>query len=592
MSNNLDGSKSVSGNVWKFREFDERAAKALSQQFGESHGLSEILCKVLAARGVHIHNAEHYLSPNLKNSLPDPLHYKDMERAANRVADAVQQHEKIAIFGDYDVDGATAASVLKRFFTDCGADSIIHIPDRIEEGYGPNEKAIQGLWDKGARVLITVDCGTVSYEPLAAAKRIGFATIVVDHHIGGELLPEAFAVINPNRLDETSEHKHLAACGMSFMLAVAVSTVLRSRGYFKDRPEPNLLKLLDLVALGTICDVMPLHGINRAFVTQGVKILAQRGNLGLAALADVAGLSEKPGVFHLGFMLGPRINAGGRIGEASLGARLLTTSDPEEAKEIAQVLNKLNEERRAIESLVEIEATKIVERDGIDTPLIMPVGYGWHQGVVGIVASRLKDRFHKPVAVVTINDGIAKASSRSIPGVDLGAAIASARDVGLLLTGGGHAMAAGFTAEESKLPALREFLYERLRSQVSGTGERCIKLDGVLGITGITTGLATELGKAAPYGTGNSEPRFVISNVRLVDCKELGNNNLRLIFDDGGLGSKAKLFAVAFRVMEGPLGQYFTSSVGHKMNIAARIRLSQWQGRDRVETQIDDAMPA
>ena len=588
MSNNLDGSKSVSGNVWKFREFDERAAKALSQQFG----FSELLAKVLAARGVHIHNAEHYLSPNLKNSLPDPLHYKDMEKAANRVADAIMRGEKIAVFGDYDVDGATAASVLKRFFTDCGADSIIYIPDRIEEGYGPNEKAIQALWDRGARVLITVDCGTVSYEPLAAAKRIGFDTIVVDHHIGGEILPEAHSVINPNRYDETTEHRHLAACGVSFMLAIAVNTILRARGYFENKPEPNLMKLLDLVALGTICDVMPLHGINRAFVAQGLKILAQRGNIGLAALSDVAGLSEKPGVFHLGFMLGPRINAGGRIGEASLGARLLTTSDANEARDIALVLNKLNDERRAIESMVEEEATKVVERDGTDFPLIMPVGYGWHQGVVGIVASRLKERLNKPVAVVTINDGIAKASSRSIPGVDLGAAIASARDSGLLLTGGGHAMAAGFTAEEGKLPELREFLFERLRSQVANSGERSLSLDGVVSITGLNTQLATDLAKAAPYGTGNSEPRFVISNIRLVDCKELGNSNLRLIFDDGGVGSKAKIFAVSFRAMENPLGMFFLQGIGKRMNVAARIRLSQWQGKDRVETQVDDAQLA
>ncbi len=592
MSNNLDGSKSVSGNVWKFREYDERAAKALSQQFG----FSELLAKVLAARGVNIHNAEHYLSPNLKHSLPDPLHYKDMEKAANRVADAVIAREKIAIFGDYDVDGATASSVLKRFFTELGADSMIHIPDRIEEGYGPNEKAIQGLWDKGARVLITVDCGTVSYEPLAAAKRIGFDAIVVDHHIGGELLPEAHSVINPNRLDETSEHKHLAACGMSFMLAVAVKTVLKARGYFEKNPEPNLFNLLDLVALGTICDVMPLHGINRAFVAQGIKILAQRTNIGLAALADVAGLSEKPGVFHLGFMLGPRINAGGRIGEASLGARLLTTSDPEEAREIAQILNKLNDERRAIESMVEEEASRIVEREmengGHDFPLIMPVGNGWHQGVVGIVASRLKERYHKPVAVVTINDGIAKASSRSIPGVDLGAAIASARDVGLLLTGGGHAMAAGFTAEAGKLPELRDFLFERLREQVARNFERSLTLDGVVGITALNTNLANDLAKASPYGTGNSEPRFIISNIRLVDAKELGNNNIRLIFDDGGLGSKAKIYAVSFRALETPLGQFFLSSVGKRMNVAARIRLSQWQGKDRVETQVDDAQLA
>lgn len=585
MSNLLEVEKSVSGHKWKFRECDDRQVKTLMEAFG----FSELLAKVLVARGISKDNAEDYLRPSIKNLLPDPLHYMDMKRAAERLAKAVVDGEKIAIFGDYDVDGATSSSLLKRFFNQINAKAVIYIPDRIEEGYGPNGKAIQHLWDIGCKILITVDCGTVSYEPLAIAKSIGFDTIVVDHHMGGDLLPEAHSVINPNRLDETTEHRYLCAAGVSFMLAIAVNSELRKMGYYQTHPEPNLLKLLDLVALGTICDVMPLQGANRAFVSQGLKIIASRSNTGLAALADISGLAEKPGVFHLGFMLGPRINAGGRIGEASLGARLLTTDDPLEAKEIAQKLNQLNSERRAIEMQVEEEATKIVEALHLDDPFIMPVGHGWHQGVVGIVASRMKDRYYKPTAVVTINNGIAKASARSIHGVDLGAAIASARDLGLTLTGGGHAMAAGFTAEESKLPELRKFLFDRLSGQVGSNQGRTINLDGAISVSGISINLAHDLEKAAPYGTGNAEPRFVIANCRLVDSQIIGNSHVRCIFDDGGIGSQTKVYAMAFRALETKLGEFFLNNKYKNMHVAARLRLTNWQGRERVETQIDDA---
>ena len=584
MSNHNEELRSVSGNNWKFREYDERQAQALSQRYG----LSMTMAKVLSARGVEVENAESFLKPTLKNLLPDPLHYKDMNQAAERLAKAVVGGEKVGVFGDYDVDGATASSLMKRFLNMVGAEAIIHIPNRIEEGYGPNEGAIQKLWDNGARVLITVDCGTVSYEPLAAAKRIGFDTIVVDHHIGGVELPQAFAIINPNRLDEDTEHRYMAACGVGFMLCVATNAKLREMGYYNSgRAEPNLFALLDLVALGTVCDVMPLVGANRAFVSQGLKVLAGRSNVGLAALADVAGLAERPGVFHLGFLLGPRINAGGRIGEASLGARLLTTEDPAEAKQIAETLNKLNEERRALEMLVEEEATKIVEAEGVDVPLIMPVGYGWHQGVVGIVASRLKERYYRPTAVVTVNDGICKASSRSITGVDLGGAVSSARDMGLLLTGGGHAMAAGFTFEESKLAEVKKFLTDMLRDKVADNGNKEIRIDSEVALSAVNMSLATELEKAAPYGTGNSEPRFMLSNVRVAVAEQVGTSHVRCILDDGV--TTHRVFAMAFRSLETPMGKFLLGSVGKKINLVVRIRASQWQGRERVDVQIDDA---
>ncbi len=584
MKTALNIEQSVAGNRWVFRDVDDRQVQAIQQRFN----FSELLARILSARGVEVDAAEYFLSPTLKNMMPDPFHYLDMDKAAQRVADAVVNGEKIGIFGDYDVDGATSSSLLKLFFEGLGAEAIIHIPNRIEEGYGPNEGAIQGLWDNGARVLITVDCGTVSYEPLAAAKRIGFDTIVVDHHIGGEQLPEAYAIINPCRLDESTPHRYLAAVGVSFMLAVAVQQKLRGMDFFAGKKEPNLMRFLDLVALGTICDVMPLTGANRAFVAQGLKVMAGRQNVGLAALCDVSKLSEKPGVFHLGFMLGPRINAGGRVGEAALGARLLTTHNPDEAREIAEHLDHLNQERRAIEVDLEEEATKIVEADGVDEPFLMPVGHGWHQGVVGIIASRLKERYNRPTAVVTVHDGIAKGSSRSITGVDLGAAIASASGMGLTLTGGGHAMAAGFTAEEAKLPELKKFLTERLRPQVENAGESMLKLDAVVNVNGITPQVAEEMEKASPFGTGNSEPRLIIADCRLIKTEELRGGHVRCILDDG-IGGKKRVYAMAFRSMEKDLGQFLIKSQGKRVHLAVRIRHAFWQGREKVDVQIDDA---
>lgn len=580
MNKALETNNSASGSKWRFREYDERQVKALMQSFN----CNETLAKVLSARGVELENAEGFLKPNLRNLLPDPLHYLDMKIAAERLAKAVAAKEKIGIFGDYDVDGATSSSLLKRFFAMLGLEAIIHIPNRIEEGYGPNEGAIQGLWDKGCTILITVDCGTVSYEPLAAAKRIGFDTIVVDHHIGGEMLPEALAIINPNRLDETTDHKYMAAVGVSFMLAVAVNAQLREEGFYKDRKEADLLSLLDLVALGTVCDVMPLKGANRAFVSQGLKVLAGRGNIGLAALADAANLNEKPGVFHLGFLLGPRINAGGRVGEAALGTKLLTTESREEADAIAAKLNELNLERRAIEAHVEEEATQIVEAEGIGN-VIMPVGYGWHQGVVGIVASRLKERYNRPCAVITVNDGIGKASGRSITGVDLGAAVASARDMGLALTGGGHAMAAGFTVEEGKIDEMKAFVNERLKDQIHNHAEKILKLDAAVSVTGVTVNFVESLNRAGPFGTGNSEPRFVLPNVKIIKADIVGDAHVRCIIGDGN----KTLSTICFRAIEKPLGEFLLASKGQKINLAVRLKVSVWQGREKVDVQIDDA---
>lgn len=574
---------SVSGYRWVFNECSDREVTALMQR----HSVPEALARVLASRGVSAELAGDYLTPSIKNSLPDPSHLLDMDKAAKRVAKAVMNGELIAIFGDYDVDGATSASLLKRFFNMAGGESMIYIPDRVAEGYGPNSEAITQLWERGARVLITVDCGTVSYEPLDVAANLGFDTIVVDHHIGGDKNPRALAVINPNRLDENTEYTHLAAVGVSFLLAVAANRELRSAGWYETRPEPDLIKLLDLVALGTICDVMPIHGINRAFVAQGLKIMASRGNMGLAALADISGMSEKPGVYHLGFVLGPRINAGGRIGEASLGARLLSTSDPLEAQEIAKQLDKLNAERRAIESLVEEEALSIVAREGTDRAILLVSGHGWHPGVIGIVASRLKEKFNKPAAVIAFQNGIGKASGRSVAGVDLGAAIASARESGLLVNGGGHAMAAGFTVTEENFPKLSAFLEERLSAR-GESFEKILKFDGSVSMAGLNTGLAGAVEKAGPFGAGNPEPRFLLAGARIVNVDVVGGSHVRCVLDNNGFGGP-RHFALAFRSLSTPLGDFLLASPGRPVHLAVRLRLSNWQGRERVEIQVDDA---
>lgn len=579
--------KSVTGALWQEREADERMVLALSQKFY----LPEIVARVLVSRGYEVDNLADFLKPTLKNLLPDPFHFKDMEIAANRIADAVMNGEKIAIFGDYDVDGATSSALLKRYLRSCGNSPLIYIPDRIDEGYGPNAEAMQELGRKGIKLCITVDCGTVSFEPIAAAKQVGMEVIVVDHHLGAEKLPDAVAIVNPNRMDEISEYRHLAAVGMCFMLAVAINYKLRAAGWFsgKNIKEPDLLQLLDLVALGTVCDVMPLTGLNRAFVAQGLKVMRARRNIGIAALADVAAIDNVPSAYHLGFVLGPRINAGGRVGKSDLGARLLSTENAEEAYKIAEELNRLNAERRTIEQLVLEEALLQVEEKGADDAVVIASGSGWHPGVIGIVASRLKEKYNKPAAVVSVENGIGKASARSVAGVDLGAAIISAYTDGILIKGGGHEMAAGFTVAAEKIEELLGFLNARFENNEAIYKGRTLKINGFLSVSSVHAALAKSLAQLEPFGAGNSEPLFVVNDAILMKVDIVGENHLRCIIGDTKTDARNRsMKAMAFRASDTEMGRFLLGNIGKKMNFAGKIRLNNWQGYEKAEFLIED----
>ena len=580
--------RSFSGLNWRPRLDDDREALVLAQRLG----LPEIVGRALAARGVGPKDAELFLNPALKVQLPDPGHLKDMERGAGRIADAIEAGEGIAVFGDYDVDGATSSALLARFCRALGTEIETYIPDRIKEGYGPNRAAMLALGARGAKVIITVDCGVSAFEPLKAASDAGIDVVVVDHHVAEARLPEALAVINPNRLDDASPHKQLAAVGVAFLLVVAVNRALRKRGFYSSRPEPDLMGWLDLVALGTVCDQVPLTGVNRALVAQGLKVLARRTNPGLVALADVAGLDTRPEAWHLGFMLGPRINAGGRVGRPGLGAGLLACDDPAAAKGMAQELDAFNAERREIEALVLADALAQAEGGGAGAgDLVFVAGVGWHPGVIGIVASRIGERMRRPVCVVAIDGDVAKGSGRSIAGIDLGAAVIAARQEGLLINGGGHAMAAGFTVARDRLGALEEFLGVRIAAQHVARGEevgRTLFHDGAVSVGGATTDLVERIKALAPFGSGNSEPRFVLPAVTVAKADVVGENHLRLFVrgQDGG-----RIKAMAFRAADRPLGAALLQTRGAPVHLAGRLRIDDWQGRHDVEFLIDDAAP-
>ncbi|WP_299443595.1 single-stranded-DNA-specific exonuclease RecJ [uncultured Rhodospira sp.] len=578
--------RSVLGRRWRLRDIDERLATALTQRFD----LPEVVARVLAGRGVTLKTAQGFLSPTMREQLPDPSHLRDMDAAVVRLVAAVRDGETIAVFGDYDVDGATSAAVLRRYLEAAGATVLVHIPDRLEEGYGPNAPALLALKGQGAGVCVCVDCGMTAYDPLAAARDAGLDVIVVDHHEAGEALPPAVAVINPKRRDETTPHTHLAAVGVTFLLVVGLNRALRESGWYTARPEPDLMALLDLVALGTVCDVVPLTGLNRAFVTQGLRIMARRGNPGLVALADVARLAEAPTAYHLGYVLGPRINAGGRVGEASMGMRLLSTADPDEARRLAEALDAFNGDRQEIEAQVLLEAIEQVEgaREAVDGPLVMAVGEGWHPGVVGIVASRLKDRYDLPACVVAVEGGQAKGSGRSsVPGLDLGSAVIAAREAGLLTLGGGHAMAAGFSLHPDRIEAFRAFVAARLSEQAGDGGlpDPCLDLDGTLAVEGAGGALLDQLEHVAPYGAGNPEPVFAVTGARLLFADVVGSGHVRCQL--GGQGG-GRLKGIAFRAADGELGQALLRASGSVVHVAGTIRMDRWQGQARPQIVISD----
>ena len=576
------------GKRWEARHGDDRLAVALAQR----HGLSDIAGRVLAARGVGLEEAEDFLAPTLRRQMPDPGGLLDMDRAVERLARAVQDGEAIALFGDYDVDGATAAALLARFLTAVGRPPRIYIPDRLAEGYGPNAPALERLAAEGVAVLVTLDCGSTAFGALEAGARAGLEAIVVDHHATEARLPPALAVVNPNRLDESSPLGQLAAVGVAFLLVVALNRALREAGWYRAerRPEPDLLAWLDLVALGTVCDVVPLVGLNRALVAQGLKVMARGGNPGLAALAAVAGVDEPPGPYHAGFVLGPRVNAGGRVGEAGLGARLLTTEDPAEARRLAERLDALNEERKAIERAVLDQALEQVSAQDGESGLAFAAGEGWHPGVIGIVASRLKERSNRPALVVALQDGVGKGSGRSVAGVDLGAAVLAAREAGLLLDGGGHPMAAGLTVAEDALPALRRFLDGRLGARLAAIGYRpSLGIDAAIQPGAADSGLLRELARLGPYGVGNAEPRVAIAEARVEAARLVGEDHVRCTV--AGIDGR-RLKGIAFRALDGPLGAALLETRGLPHHLAGKLRADSWAGPEAVQLVIEDAAPA
>ena len=574
--------RSFMGQPWRWR--------ALSTDDRDG-GLGEdaLVRQLLLARGCPPDEIEAHRAPSIRGFMPDPSIFRDMDRAAARLADAVASAEQIAIFGDYDVDGATSTALLVRLLRDLGLDPRAYIPDRLTEGYGPSAAALHRLAAEGATLIVTVDCGAQAFDALDAARDAGIEIVVVDHHKCASALPHAHALVNPNRLDEAADaaaHGHLAAVGMCFLLAAALVRTLRDRGFFADRPEPRLIDLLDLVALGTVADVAQLRGLNRAFVTQGLKVMAQRRNVGLAALIEASRLTRAPTCTDLGFALGPRINAGGRVGRADLGVRLLTTNDEAEARTLAAELDRFNEERRAIEAGVQAEADLRIDAA---TGVVVVSGHGWHPGVIGIVAGRLKERLGRPVIVVAVGeDGIGKGSGRSITGVDLGAAIMAACEHGLLLAGGGHAMAAGLTVEEAQLPALAAFLDERLFAAVERAREdRSLLVDAVVAPGGVTPALVQSLEAGGPYGAGWPAPRVAAGPFRLVRAEVVGNGHVRVVAagDDG-----RSLKAMAFRAADTPLGTTLLSAAPHRrLWLAGRARLDDWNGRNAAELHLDDA---
>jgi single-stranded-DNA-specific exonuclease len=582
----FENKKSLGGNIWKAVPVDERRAELIAQRFA----LPLSVARIIASRGIPVDDVANFINPKLQNLMPDPFCMKDMEKAAKRIAEAIVKKQKVAIIGDYDVDGATSSSVLRLYLESVGIEPEIHIPER-DEGYGPSRQAFDEFAALGAELVITVDCGTTAFDVFDYAGSLNIPVIVLDHHEAEVRLPEVYAVVNPKRLDESDDYpylKYMAAVGVVFCTIVAVNRELRKQGFFAGREEPNLLQWLDLVALGTVCDVVPLLGLNRAFVRQGLRIMSLRSNTGLRALIDKSGISEAPSAFHLGYVLGPRINACGRVGEASLGNKLLCSRDDFQAGQLADKLNEFNAQRKEIEAYVLLSAIEMLEGTPQEYPIAFAAGKDWHQGVVGIVAGKLKERYNVPAFVMSIEPDEVKGSARSVPGVDLGALIIAAKEKGLLTKGGGHTMAAGFSLSEDKIEAFRRFAGEYVRQKL---GEEdvapVIEVDSALDLLGANTDFAAALELLEPFGAGNAEPKIVLEHVRIVKPGIVGAGHVRCFLTSGNGGS---LKAMAFKIADTELGKTLLNSQGAVFDIAGVLRRDNWQGRNSVQFIIDDAI--
>lgn len=546
-------------------------------------GLPLALAMVLARMGVSPDAAPSFLDPKLRDLLPDPRSLRDMEKAATRFVAAAQRRERIAVFADYDVDGGTSAALLIDWLRQMGIRATLYVPDRIDEGYGPNPPAMRSLAE-AHDLIVCVDCGTLSHEAIAAAE--GADVVILDHHLGGEELPPALAVVNPNRQDESGDLAHLCAASVVFLMLVEAGRQMREAG----QRSPDLMSMLDLVALATVADVAPLRGVNRALVRQGLKVMAGRARPGLVALSDVARLDSTPSAYHLGFVLGPRVNAGGRIGKADLGARLLASDNPHEAQAMAERLDQLNTERREIEAAVRAAALAQAEERGLDSPLVWAAGEGWHPGVVGIVAARLKEQTNRPAVVIGFDGDEGKGSGRSVAGVDLGASVQRLAAEGLLIKGGGHRMAAGLTVARDRLDEAMERLAELLHKQGAGSsGPADLRLDGTLMPGAATPELIENLERAGPFGQGAPGPRFALPDVSISFARQVGSGHLKVACSDGMGG---KLDGIAFGAFDGPLGPTLSNHAGARFHLAGRLEINEWGGRRQAQLRLDDAAPA
>jgi len=587
----FSNTESALGKFWQLSAADENYTMAAQQKFG----ISNLLARILSQKNVELEAIPDFLDPKLKNLLPSPYLLKDMDKAVQRIAAAIKNKENIAIYGDYDVDGASATAILTKYFRSLDVQPEIYIPDRIKEGYGLNTQALLDLKKRGNALVISVDCGITAFEPILEAKNAGLDVVVIDHHLSAEHMPVAVAVVNPNRVDDNSGLNNLCAAGVSFMLLVGLNKFLREDGFFKQNKlnEPDLLKLLDLVALGTVCDVMTLTGINRGFVSQGLKMLSNRTNPGLAEICDIAGLKNKPDVYSLGFLIGPRINAAGRIGDCSLGAKILSSNDEVFTKSTAAILNDLNKERQEIEKLALQQAVKQAEKQhekNKHAPLILVHSADWHQGVIGIVAGRLKEMFNKPTAVISITGGIGKASARSVSGIDFGSAVANAKAAGIITIGGGHKAAAGFTINENKIGELHDFLsrqFEKPYLEYITNKNSYANLS--LKVSSVNLELINEMEKLAPFGNGNSEPKIILEDAKIVKTKIVGEKHLQCFISEAGLAkNSATIKGVCFNCVDTKLGEKLEAAYMKNASILGKLRKNIWNGTENIEFLIED----
>jgi len=576
-------SASVSGKNWIFKKFNSSEISNLS----ENYSITEIVAKLLSIRLKNIDNIDLFLDPKIKNLLPNPFKLKDMKIAIDRTYKSILKKEQVGIFGDYDVDGASSTALLARYFLAINQKFEIYIPDRHKEGYGPSRDGFNNLIKLGSKVIYTVDCGTLSFFPIKFAQDLNVDVVVLDHHQSDVKLPKACAIVNPNRYDDSSKLNYLCAAGVCFVFLVALNKKLRDEDWFSSNniKEPNILDFLDLVSLGTVCDVVPLVGLNRAIVKQGLKIIKRRSNLGLKTLYDMCKIESQPTTYDLGYVLGPRINAGGRVGKSSHGAELLISNDPQKTYQIANDLEKSNKERQSIEFLLLKKINNEVEKDK-SLPVLLFSGDSWHEGIIGIIASRIKDKHNKPTIIISLNEDIGKGSARSIVGFDIGSQIIQAVQSGILEKGGGHKMAGGFTIKREKIPIFKDFLLRNFKkSNLISSKNLNIYLDSVISPSALNEEFLREINSLAPFGSGNNEPKFVIEDIKVISSNKIGNNHIKSVLS-GKDGSVFKGFA--WNAVNTPLEQFLNKEYKKRMNIAGKIRLNQWMGKRDVEFIIED----